>query len=120
MPVRLADVMVGRVVDVIYDADFGHALGFDVETRSEQERRHRFLPWVAADVGANHVEIRSVFALLSASELAFYVANGASLVAELWRTGPKDERLADVVVGREGRVVAVLQRERPPTRSLGS
>jgi hypothetical protein len=101
LPVRIGDVEVGRIADVILNRSFGHALGFVVAGRGAH--RH-FLPWVAARVEGDHVATHSIFALLSTSELAFYLGHGAPLSGEL------PNRVEDVLVDAEGDVLALLDR----------
>ncbi|HET8743198.1 MAG TPA: PRC-barrel domain-containing protein [Gaiella sp.] len=101
LPVRIGDVEVGRIADVILNRSFGHALGFVVRGRGAH--RH-FLPWVAARVDGDHVATLSIFALLSTSELAFYLDHGAPLSGEL------PGRVEDVLVDADGDVLALLDR----------
>lgn len=98
-PVRIGDVDVGRISDVLLNRSLGHVLGFVVDGRGAH--RH-FLPWVAARLEEDHVATLSIFGLLSTSELAFYLDNGARLSEEL--RGFVD----DVVVDRDGDVVSLV------------
>ena len=99
LPVRIGDVDVGRVTDVLLNRTLGHVLGLVVEGRGAH--RH-FLPWLAARVEADHVSALSIFALLSTSELVFYVDNGSPLSEQLGRD------VDDVVVDAEGDVVTLV------------
>lgn len=101
LPVRIGEVDVGRVSEVLLDRSLGHCLGFVLDSRGANRR---FLPWVAARVERDHVAALSAFALLSTSELAFYLDRGLPLSGEL--SGDID----DVEVDREGDVVTVVAR----------
>ena len=102
LPVRIGDVGVGRISDVLFDRGFGHVLGFVVDGRGA----HRlFLPWVAAALEPDHVQAKSVFALLSTSELVFYLDNGVSLSGEVGR---------DMLVGRDGDTIREPAAQRMP------
>jgi hypothetical protein len=104
--VRIGDVVVGRISEVLLNRSLGHVLGFVVEGRGAH--RH-FLPWVAGTVENGHVVTLSVFALLSTSELAFYLDNGVRL-AEVLGTPRDGAILDDVVVDRFGDVVSLVER----------
>jgi hypothetical protein len=75
LAVRIGEVEVGIVCDVLCARDLGHVLGLEVRDNG----RHSFLPWVAAEIASDHIAPRSVYSLLSATELALYVDNGVSL-----------------------------------------
>ena len=98
MPVRIGDVEVGRVSDVLLSRSLGHVLGFVVHGRGA---RRYFLPWVAARVEEHHVAALSILGLLSTSELAFYLDHGTRLSEAL-------RGLDDVVADRDGDVVGLL------------
>jgi hypothetical protein len=66
----------GRVVDVILEADADRPLGLDVLCRDGE---HRFLPMAAAGRVGPDVEIDSPLTLLEPAELEFYRARGRSL-----------------------------------------
>ena len=102
LPVRIGDVGVGRIRDVLFNRGFGHVLGFVVDGRGAH--RH-FLPWVAAAFEPDHVQAKSVFALLSTSELVFYIDNGESLVGEVGR---------DMLVDRDGDTITESDARRTP------
>lgn len=108
MRVRIGDVVVGRIVDVLLNRSLGHVLGFVVEGRGAH--RH-FLPWVAGTVEDGHVVALSVFALLSTSELAFYLDNGLPLRDVLDTPHDGDGILENVLVDRDGDVVSIVHRE---------
>lgn len=107
MRVRIGDVVVGRIVDVLLNRSLGHVLGFVVEGRGAH--RH-FLPWVAGMVEDGHVVTLSVFALLSTSELAFYLDNGLPLTGALGSPRNGGAILEDVLVDRDGDVVSLVHR----------
>ena len=111
LPVRIGDVDSGRISDVLLSRSLGHVLGFVVDDRGAP--RH-FLPWLASRVEGDHVAALSTFALLSTSELAFYVDNGIPLSDEL-------RQVDDVVVDGEGGVVTLVARRarRHARRTLG-
>jgi hypothetical protein len=97
--VRIGDVDVGRISDVLLDRRLAHVLGFVVAGSGPHGRL--FLPWVAAVVEDDRVSARSTYSLLSTSELAFYVDNGLRLTDQL------NAGLDDLVVDRRGDVVSV-------------
>jgi hypothetical protein len=105
---RIGDVVVGRVAEVLLNRSLGHVLGFVVEGRGAH--RH-FLPWVAGTVENGHVVALSVFALLSTSELAFYLDNGVRL-ADVLGASRNGATLEDVLVDRFGDVVSLVERSR--------
>jgi hypothetical protein len=107
MRVRIGDVVVGRIADVLLNRSLGHVLGFVVEGRGAH--RH-FLPWVAGMVEDGHVVTLSVFALLSTSELAFYLDNGLPLTSALGSPRNGSAILEDVLVDRDGDVVSLVHR----------
>ena len=100
-PVRVGDVTVGRVRDVLLNRRLGHVLGFSV--RGPGAHTH-FLPWIATDVHRDEVAVRSVLSLLSPCELAFYVDNGVGLRG----LAGSGRNATDVLVERDGDVVAVV------------
>jgi hypothetical protein len=69
-------IEVGRVIDVILEADADRPLGLEVLCRDGE---HRFLPMAAVTHVAADVEIDSPLALLERAELEFYRARGRSL-----------------------------------------
>jgi hypothetical protein len=75
-PVASNGIPIGRIVDVIYDADRKNVVGFDVRCH---DGRHRFLPRSAATAGTSEVEIGSTLALLDTDQLDFYRSRGVSL-----------------------------------------
>lgn len=74
LPVRVDDILVGHVVDLILDAQLARALGLEVRCGDGE---HRFLPFAAARISADGVDTRTPLALLDGPELAFYAARGA-------------------------------------------
>lgn len=74
LPIRHADVELGRAVDVLLDLDAGRALGLEVRCGDDVRR---FLPFGAARLGARATEVGSPLALLD--DLGFYRARGTGL-----------------------------------------
>jgi hypothetical protein len=109
--VRVGDVNVGRVADVVVNRGVGHVLGLVVESRSGQLH---FLPWVAARVEEEEIAPVSVFALLSATELSFYLEKGIRLSHALDGPGAAGSPLDDVLIDPDGDVTSVVPR-RPAT-----
>lgn len=107
-PVRVGDVAVGRVSDVVFDHDLARVVGLVVSTRGTHRR---FLPWIAATRTPSHVATSSVLAVLSTSELAFYLEHGTKLSDELRRLDAHGSLLADVLVRRDGMVVSLVHGE---------
>jgi PRC-barrel domain len=75
-PVETNGIPVGRIIDVICDAESGNVVGFEVRC---EDRQHRFLPRSAAREGASGIEIDSTLALLDTEQLDFYRRRGVSL-----------------------------------------
>jgi hypothetical protein len=78
-PVRVGDIRLGTVVDLIADSEQHRALGLAVETAGGSRS---FLPWPAVDVTAEGVSVGSALVLLAPSELEYYVERGRRLGAE--------------------------------------
>jgi hypothetical protein len=86
IPVRIGDVEVARVRDVLLDKSLGHALGFSVVGRGGHVY---FLPWLAAEITPDAVMARSVFTLLSPTEFAVYAEQGVALRGDAPRQGTR-------------------------------
>jgi PRC-barrel domain protein len=71
-------IPIGRVVDVILDAESENVVGLEVRC---QDGRHRFLPRAAAKLVGSEIEIDSPLALLDTDQLDFYRRRGVSLRA---------------------------------------
>jgi hypothetical protein len=101
-PIQVGNVEVSRVRDVLLNKALGQVLGFSVVGRGAYVH---FLPWLAADIQPDAV-VRSVFTLLSPTELAVYAEHGVALRAD----GPSaDGRpIVDVLVEPEGDVARVV------------
>ncbi|MBA2568757.1 MAG: hypothetical protein H0V11_05360 [Actinobacteria bacterium] len=69
-------IELGRVVDVILEADAARPLGLDVLCGDGE---HRFLPMATLGRTGPDVEIESALMLLEPAELEFYRARGRSL-----------------------------------------
>ncbi|HEY1367682.1 MAG TPA: hypothetical protein VGF23_11225 [Gaiellaceae bacterium] len=80
LPVRLHGIQLAYPVDVFLDATCRRVLGFTVIGRDETLR---FLPFAAAEVGADSVEVRSALVLLD--DVDFYRERGCSLRSLLGR-----------------------------------
>ncbi|MGL6278046.1 MAG: hypothetical protein ACRC50_00630 [Gaiella sp.] len=92
----------GKVADIIFTPLFDQIVGVEVRGR---DAGPRFLPWIAATVEAGSaVEAQSPHALLSSTELAFYLDNGATLVDRL--ADPFDP-IEDVLLDGEGTTLIV-------------
>jgi hypothetical protein len=74
--VMTGGIELGRVVDVILDESADRLIGLDVRCLDGE---HRFLPMVAAQVGAEDVEAESPLHLLDPEERDFYRARGRTL-----------------------------------------
>ncbi|HWO82058.1 PRC-barrel domain-containing protein [Gaiella sp.] len=109
--VRVGDVNVGSVADVVVNRSVGHVLGLVVEGRSGQPH---FLPWVAARVEEDQIVPTSVFGLLSATELSFYLENGVRLSHAIDGPGAAGGPLDDLLIDPDGDVAAIVRR-RPAT-----
>ena len=71
-------IELGRVVDVILEADADRALGLDVLCG---DGLHRFLPMAAVSRLGHDIQIESSLTLLEPAEVDFYRSNGRSLRA---------------------------------------
>jgi hypothetical protein len=90
--VLVGDVEVGTVASLLASRGLAYVFGLQVRGRDGHDH---FVPWVAGDLDGGGVRLRSVFSLLSSSELALYVDNGVRLDGD---RGP-------VLVRRDGRIV---------------
>jgi hypothetical protein len=104
--VRLRGIRLGRVADVLFDADAARVVGFDVLCG---DAAYRFLPFSAVTLGAADVEIGSTLVLLEAAERDFYRLHGRSLVA-----GGAELRALRVL--RDGTAVTAAPAGRPSGR----
>lgn len=96
LPVRLRGIHLGRAVDVLLHPTEARALGVDVLCG---DAMHRFLPFSAASLGDEALEVESPFVLLDLPADSFYRVEARSLSA-LRGTPVGDEgSLADVVLG---------------------
>jgi hypothetical protein len=114
LPVRLHGIQVGRPVDLLLDRDVERAVGLDVLCGDDV---HRFLPLPTAAVCSDEIRILSRFVLLEQRELDFY--RSRTLPLSRLRGGPVEEQngrrvgpLRDVVVARDGRVIAAIVDEK--------
>jgi hypothetical protein len=114
LPVRLHGIQVGRPVDLLLDRDVERAVGLDVLCGDDV---HRFLPLPTAAVCKDEIRILSRFVLLEQRELDFY--RSRTMALSRLRGGPVEEQngrrvgpLRDVVVARDGRVIAAIVDEK--------
>ena len=110
--VRIGDVNVGSVADVVVNRSVGHVLGLVVEGRSG---RLHFLPWVAARIEEGPIVPTSVYGLLSATELRFYLENGVRLSHAIDGPGAAGSPLDDLLIDPDGDVAAIVRRRPAPT-----
>ena len=75
---RLDDIQLGVVVDVIFDQRLSRALGLEVRCGDGEKR---FLPLAAARAHGGEVVVSTPLALLDPPQLAFYARHGASFRA---------------------------------------
>lgn len=94
-PVVARGIRLGRIADVIFDPDATRVVGFDVLCG---DGLHRFLPFPAAVVAREGLEVDSTLTLLDADELAFYRRHGRPLATAA--------ELGDARVRADGRVDA--------------
>ncbi|HYX76604.1 MAG TPA: hypothetical protein VE757_05450 [Gaiellaceae bacterium] len=94
LPVRMRGIALGRAVDLLIDRERPRAIGFDVLCGDEA---HRFLPFVAASLRDDAIEIDSPFLLLDFAQVDFY-RHQATTLREL-----TDDR-RDLVVGNDGTI----------------
>lgn len=73
-PVRLHGIMLGRALDLVLDGAGRRMLGFVVESGDDAPR---FLPYAAAQPGADVIAVASALMLLD--DLSFYRKHGLSL-----------------------------------------
>ena len=108
LPVRLHGIDLGRPVDLLLDREALRALGLDVLCGDEV---HRFLPLPTAAVGVEALTIHSPLVLLEEDELDFYRSRAFALSSlrgrPVLQAGKDAGRLADVVLGPKGELVAV-------------
>ena len=108
LPVRLHGIDLGRAVDVLLDRDALRAVGIDVLCGDEV---HRFLPLTTAAVGPDALTIHSPLVLLEEDELDFYRSRAFALSSlrgrPVLRAGKDAGRLVDVVLARDGELLAV-------------
>jgi hypothetical protein len=78
LPVRHHGITLGRVTDVLLDAE-GSPIGFAVLSVGDEPA---FLPWPSAALDSDQVRVPYPLALLSGGELEFYRGSSRSLVQE--------------------------------------
>jgi hypothetical protein len=72
----MGGIELGRVVDVLLDELGERPVGFDVLCG---DGSHRFLPYAAALLAGDEVEVGSPFVLLDRDQLEFYRRHGRAL-----------------------------------------
>ena len=106
-PVRLHDVGLGRVVDIVLDPAARRVLGFVVDCGDETPR---FLPFAASQPGEREVAVASALMLLD--DVGFYRKHGVSYRvvtgAQVERAGRPAGSLVDLIVGHDGGVVELV------------
>jgi len=105
-PVRLRQVKLGRVEDVVLDPSVRRVLGFVVECGDETPR---FLPFAASQPAEDEIAVASALMLLD--DVDFYRKHGLSfrlaIGAQVEGAGRPTGALVDVLVDRAGDVVAL-------------
>jgi hypothetical protein len=119
LPVRLNGIPVGRPVDVVLDLESKRAIGVEVLCRDETRR---YLPLGAARVEDDQIAIRSALMLFDERDLAWY-RRRAHRLASLRGTAVNDGArelgsLADVLLGPDGAVLALLVADGGRTRRV--
>jgi hypothetical protein len=114
LPVRLHEVRLGRVVDLVLDPAARRLLGFVVDCGDETTR---FLPFAASQPAENQIAVASALMLLD--DVGFYRKHGVSFRAlegaEIERAGASAGTLVDMLVDRGGHLVE-LELERDAAR----
>lgn len=107
LPVQQHGIRLGQPVDVLVDTVARRAVGFVVRCGDESLR---FLPFAAAQPGADEIAIGSALMLLE--DVAFYTARSASLRElrgrPVHRNGHPAGNLLDLCVARDGTVMQAL------------
>jgi hypothetical protein len=108
-PVRLHGIDLGRPVDVLLDREALRAVGLDVLCGDDV---HRFLPLPTAAISDEALTIHSSLVLLEEDELDFYRSRAFALSSlrgrPVLRSGKDAGRLRDVVLARDGELLAVV------------
>lgn len=77
-PVLVRGIRLGHIDDVLFDPHDVRVVGFDVLCGDDV---HRFLPFPAAELVDDRIEVASSLTLLDEETLAFYRGRGRSLAA---------------------------------------
>jgi hypothetical protein len=109
LAVRVGDIEVGKVVDVLVDSVGGRVLGVDILCRDES---HRFLSLNAAEIGDGVIVAGSPFTLLAEDQLDFYrkrattfrTLRGTPVHVHGRNVGP----LADVIATPDGEITELV------------
>jgi len=105
LPVRLRGIQLGRAVDVLLHPTRPQALGVDVLCGDET---HRFLPFSAASLGDEALEVESPFVLLDLPPDSFYRVEARPLSRLRRRPLSDGSLLQDVVLGPEWAIEALV------------
>jgi hypothetical protein len=96
-PVFVRGIRLGEVENVLLHANAPRILGLDVLCG---DGSNRFLPFAAARLGSEAIEVGNALALLDGQEVDFYRSRGRSLASV--------PELADALVARDGGLVVPL------------
>jgi hypothetical protein len=106
MRILVRDVEVCRVRDVLLSKPLGRVFGLCHIARGA---RVYFLPWLAAEIVPEGIVARSVFSLLSPTELAGYAEHSLALRDDAPRRDAR--RVLDVLLNSDGHVARVILAE---------
>jgi hypothetical protein len=104
LTVRLRGIQLGRAVDLLLHPTEAQGLGVDVLCGDET---HRFLPFSAASLGDETLEVQSPFVLLDLPPDSFYRIEARSLSRLRRRPLSDGSLLQDIVRGPGGAVEAL-------------
>ncbi len=108
LPVRLHGIQLGHVVDVVLDAESLRGVGFEIQCGDDERR---FLPFAAARIAEDAIELGSALLLLEGSNLSFYRNRTRSLRSlrgrGVERLGRPLGTLHDVVLADDASVAAL-------------
>jgi hypothetical protein len=104
LPVQVAGIELGRIVDILIHPSDARAMGADVLCGDE---RHRFLAFAAARLADNALEVSSALVLLDLREDSAYRLEARAL-SSLRGGSVDDASLLDVVLGPEWTIVELV------------
>jgi hypothetical protein len=105
LPVRVRGIQLGHAVDVLLHPSEPQALGLDVLCGDE---KHRFLPFSAASIRADHVEAASPLVLLDLRDDSFYRREARPLSGLRGTPVARGRTLEDVVLGDDWAIAEVV------------